>query len=139
MIGEFGIKVAIHNHGPEDKFFPAPQDAMKRLSGRDKRFGLCIDIGHTARAGVDPVKAVVECKDRLLDMHLKDLKDKTAKDSQTEVGKGVLDFPGLFRALREIGFTGHAGLEYEINADDPFVGIKESFAYMHGVLAALNG
>jgi sugar phosphate isomerase/epimerase len=138
MIGEFGIKVAIHNHGPEDKFFPAPQDAMKRLQGRDPRFGLCMDVGHATRAGVDPVKAVVECKERLLDLHLKDLKNRTDRDSQTEVGKGVIDFPGLFRALKKIGYTGHAGLEYEINEADPFAGIRESFAYMRGVLAALG-
>lgn len=139
MIQEFGIKAAIHNHGPEDKYFPAPEDALRRLAGRDKRFGLCVDIGHTARAGVDPVKAVLECQERVLDLHLKDLKDTKSRDSQTEVGKGVLDIPGLFRALRKIGFAGHAGLEYEINADNPVVGMKESFAYMRGVLDALEG
>lgn len=139
MIREFDIKVAIHNHGPEDKFFPAPQDAMRRLQGRDKRFGLCIDIGHTARAGVDPVKAVLECQERVLDLHLKDLKDTKNRDSQTEVGKGVLDVPGLFRALDKIGFAGHAGLEYEINADNPLAGMKESVAYMRGVQDAIEG
>ncbi len=139
MIQEFGIKVAIHNHGPEDRFFPAPQDALRRLQGRDKRFGLCMDVGHAARAGADPVKAVAECKERLLDLHLKDLKDLTAKDSQTEVGKGALDIPGLFRALQKIAFTGHAGLEYELNPDNPLVGMKESFAYMRGVLDAIEG
>ena len=137
-IREFGIKVAIHNHGPEARFFKAPQDALRLLSGRDPRFGLCMDIGHTARAGADPVKAVDECKERLLDLHLKDLKDTAAKDSQTEVGKGVLDIPGLFRALRRIGFTGHAGLEYELHPDDPREGTKESFAYLRGVRDAIE-
>jgi len=139
MIQEFDIKVAIHNHGPEDKSFPAPQDAFKLLKGRDKRFGLCMDIGHSVRAGADPVKTVAECQERLLDLHVKDLKSKTDKDSQTEVGKGALDIPGLFRALHKIGFTGHVGLEYEINAENPVGGIKESFAYMRGVLDALEG
>jgi inosose dehydratase len=139
MIREFGIKVAIHNHGPEDKFFPAPQDAMKRLAGRDERFGLCMDIGHATRAGVDPVKSVSECQERLLDLHVKDLMVKTEKDSQTEVGKGALDIPGLFRALEKIGFAGHVGLEYEINETSPLVGMKESLAYMRGVLDAIEG
>jgi sugar phosphate isomerase/epimerase len=144
MIREFDIKVAMHNHGPEDKHFPAPQDVMKLVSGRDKRFGLCVDIGHTARAGVDPVQAVRECRDRVLDLHLKDLRqvqdtaERKARDSQTEVGKGVLDIPGLFRTLQQMGFTGHLGLEYEINADNPLVGMKESFAYMRGVLDAIS-
>jgi len=136
-IQEFDIKVAVHNHGPEDKAFKAPQDAYKLLKGRDKRFGLCMDIGHATRAGVDPVKAVDEVQDRLFDVHVKDLKDKTNKDSQCEVGKGALDIPGLFRALLKIGFPGHVALEYEINAEDPRVGIRESFSYMRGVLDAL--
>ena len=136
-IQEFGIKVAVHNHGPEDTSFKAPQDAYKLLKGRDPRFGLCMDVGHTTRAGVDPVATVDECGDRLLDVHVKDLRDKASRDSQCEVGKGALDIPGLFRALLRIGYAGHVGLEYEINADDPRVGIRESFAYMRGVLDTL--
>lgn len=136
-IEEFDIKVGIHNHGPEDKNFPAPQDAYKLLKGRDPRFGLCMDVGHATRAGVDPVATVDECRDRLLDVHIKDLRDKTDRDSQCEVGKGVFDIPGLFRALVRTDYTGHVGLEYEIHADDPRVGIRESFAYMRGVLDTL--
>ena len=47
---EFDIKVAIHNHGPEDKFFPSPYDVYKHVKGRDKHMGMCVDIGHTWRA-----------------------------------------------------------------------------------------
>ena len=75
--------------------------------------GLCIDVGHTIRTGTDPVQACLECKDRLYDMHVKDLKVTTDKDSQVEVGRGVLDFPGLFRALLEASATrARSGLEY---------------------------
>src|SRR5262245_11033101 len=116
---EFDIKVAIHNHGPEDKFFPAPQDAYKAIRARDAHLGLCMDVGHAMRAGADPVQTARDLKDRLYDIHLKDLRDQASRDSQTEVGKGVLDVPGLFAALREIRFEGHVGLEYEINAKDP--------------------
>jgi sugar phosphate isomerase/epimerase len=138
MIREFDIKVGIHNHGPEDKSFPTPEAAYKLLVGRDPRFGLCMDIGHATRAGANPVQVVAECRDRLLDIHVKDLKDKTDKDSQCEVGKGALDIPALFRALLAVGYEGHVGLEYEINADDPRVGIRESFSYMRGVLDAMT-
>jgi sugar phosphate isomerase/epimerase len=135
---EFDIKVAIHNHGPEDKFFPAPQDAYRAIRSRDARLGLCLDVGHALRAGADPVQAARDLRDRLYDIHMKDLRDKASRDSQTEVGKGVLDVPGLFAALREIRFAGHVGLEYEINAKDPLGGMKESFAYMRGVVAGLS-
>jgi sugar phosphate isomerase/epimerase len=135
---EFQIKIAIHNHGPEDKIFPSPYDAYKAIKGRDKMMGLCVDIGHTWRAGVDPAKAVVELRDRVYDFHVKDLANLKERDSQVIVGKGAIDFPGLFRALIKINFQGHVGLEYEINENDPLPGMLQSFAYMRGVLAAIQ-
>jgi sugar phosphate isomerase/epimerase len=71
-------------------------------------------------------------------MHVKDLRVKTDRDSQVAVGRGVIDFPGLFRTLIDIGYRGQVGLEYEINAKNPMPGIIESMAYMRGVLAALT-
>jgi len=138
MAKEYDIRAVIHNHGPEDKRWPRPQDAYAAIKSRDKRLGLCIDVGHTTRTGTDPVAACRECRDRLYDMHVKDLLAATDKESQTEVGRGVLDFPGLFKTLIEIGYQGQVGLEYEINAKNPLPGMIESMAYMRGVLAAVT-
>ena len=138
LVKEFDVRLVIHNHGPEDKRWPRPQDAYAAMKSRDKRMGLCIDIGHTLRTGTDPVQAVLECQDRLYDMHVKDLASKTDKESQVEVGRGVIDFPALFRALLKIGYQGQVGLEYEIKENDPLPGMQESIAYMRGVLAALT-
>jgi sugar phosphate isomerase/epimerase len=138
MVKEYDIRCAIHNHGPEDKRWPRPQDAYAAVKSRDKRLGLCIDIGHTTRTGTDPVAACRECRDRLYDMHVKDLSAATDKESQVEVGRGVIDFPGLFKTLIEIGYQGQVGLEYEINAKNPLPGMIESMAYMRGVLAAVT-
>jgi len=103
-----------------------------------RRLGLCIDIGHTTRTGTDAVAACRECGDRLYDMHVKDLASKDAKESQVEVGRGIIDFPGLFRTLIAIRYQGQVGLEYEINAKNPLPGMIESMAYMRGVLAAVT-
>jgi sugar phosphate isomerase/epimerase len=138
MAKTYDIRAVIHNHGPEDKRWPRPQDAYAAVKSRDRRLGLCIDIGHTTRTGTDPVQACRECRDRLYDMHVKDLLVKSDKDSQTEVGRGVIDFPGLFRTLIAIGYQGQVGLEYEINAKDPVPGITESMAYMRGLLAGVT-
>ncbi|HEY7501378.1 MAG TPA: sugar phosphate isomerase/epimerase [Vicinamibacterales bacterium] len=135
---EFQIRIAIHNHGPEDKYFPSPYDVYKAIKGRDKHMGLCVDIGHTWRAGVDPSKAVLELRDRVYDLHVKDLANLKERDSQVIVGKGAIDFPALFRALIKIGYTGHVGLEYEIDVDNPLPGMQQSFAYMRGVLAGIS-
>src|SRR6185503_16524811 len=47
MVKEYDIRCVIHNHGPEDKRWPRPQDAYAAIKSRDKRLGLCIDVGHT--------------------------------------------------------------------------------------------
>jgi inosose dehydratase len=138
FVREYGIPLAIHNHGPEDKSYPAPQDALKLIKDRDRRLGLCMDVGHTVRAGADPVRTVAEVGDRLMDLHVKDLRSATDKDSQVEVGKGIVDYPGLIRALHERNFAGHVALEYEINEDHPEAGIRESLSYLRGVVDAVE-
>jgi sugar phosphate isomerase/epimerase len=137
LVKEYDIKVAIHNHGPEDKWYPAPKDALDRIAQRDPRMGLCMDIGHAARANADIVEAVGVAGPRLLDLHVKDLADASSRESQVDVGRGVLDIPGLFRALVAAKFPGHVSLEYEINDGDPFAGMNASLSYMRGVADAL--
>jgi sugar phosphate isomerase/epimerase len=131
----YDIKVAIHNHGPEDPFFPSPYDALKAVKNMDPRMGLCIDIGHTVRTGTDVVQAIADAGPRLLDMHAKDLRDLKDKESQCIVGEGAIPIPAIFRQLVAIGYPGYVNLEYEIDPDDPLPGMQRSFAYMRGVLA----
>lgn len=135
---EFNMPVAIHNHGPEDKLYPGPSDVMKHIHKRDKRMGVCMDVGHTVRAGEDPVALVKKLGPRLFDLHVKDLKDKNDKGSQTESGKGVIDLVGLMAALMKARYGGQVGLEYEINPEDPLPGIRESLGYLRGVAAGLT-
>ncbi len=135
---QYDIKVAIHNHGPEDKHFPSPYDVLKHVRNMDPRMGLCIDIGHTVRTGTDVVRAAADAGPRLLDMHAKDLRDLTAKGSQCIVGEGAIPIAEIFRQLEAMRFAGYVNLEYEIDADDPLPGMKQSFAYMRGVLAGLG-
>ena len=137
FVKTYDIAVAIHNHGPEDPYFPGPADALKVIGNMDPRVGLCIDAGHTARTGVDVVEAIADAGDRLLDMHMKDLADLSVKESQCIVGRGAMPVPGIFRQLYAMGYRGYVNLEYEIDAEAPLPGMKESFAYMRGVLAGL--
>jgi sugar phosphate isomerase/epimerase len=135
---QYDIKFAIHNHGPEDKLFPSPYDALKHVRSLDPRMGLCIDIGHTVRTGTDVVRAIADAGPRLLDMHAKDLRDLKAKESQCIVGEGDIPVARILQQLEAIGYRGYVNLEYEIDADAPLPGMKQSFAYMRGVLAGLS-
>jgi sugar phosphate isomerase/epimerase len=137
MVKQYDIKVAIHNHGPGDKTYPLPATAYERIKDLDRRIGLCNDIGHTMRAGVDPSVSIVKYADRLYDMHIKDVSAATAKGHGVEVGRGVIDIPAVLRSLIQIDYRGIVSFEYEKDADDPMPGLAESVGYVRGVLAAL--
>lgn len=137
-VQEYDIKVAIHNHGPTDKVYPTPASAYERIKELDPRIGLCDDIGHTMRAGVDPSESVEKFADRLLDVHLKDVNAATAKGTGVEVGRGVIDIPEFLRTLIRIKYAGVVAFEYEKDAKDPLAGLAESVGYVKGVLATIR-
>src|SRR5271165_951784 len=138
FVKEYDIKIAIHNHGPEDKYFPSPLDALKAVKNMDPRIGVCIDVGHTARTGTDVRTAIRQVGPRLYDVHMKDLANASSKESQVTVGDGCLPVEEIFAALVEIKYPGYVDLEYEIHEDDPMPGMIKSFAYMRGVLAGMG-
>jgi sugar phosphate isomerase/epimerase len=138
FVKEYNIKLAIHNHGPEDKNFPSPFDVIKAVQGMDPRIGLCIDLGHAMRAGADVVAAIHAAGPRLYDLHIKDLANPTAKESQVAVGEGVMPIRAIFDALIQTKYAGNVDLEYEIHGDDPMPGVLQSFSYMRGVLAGMG-
>lgn len=138
FVVEYDIRVAVHNHGPEDPYFPGPQDVLPVIGDMDPRVGLCVDAGHTARTGIDVAEAIDLAGARVLDMHMKDLADLADRDSQCIVGEGAMPVPRIFQALERVGYGGYVNLEYEIDADDPLPGMLRSFAYMRGVLAGLH-
>ena len=138
-VKEYNIKIAVHNHGPEDKHFPTPQSVLEAVKNLDPRCGLCMDIGHSARTGVDVVESVRAAGPRLLDMHVKDLADLKAKDSQVPVGDGAMPIVGIFKELKKMNYQGGVMLEYEVEGDNPLPGMQKSFSYMRGVLAGLRG
>lgn len=137
-VQRYDIRLGIHNHGPEDKVYPSPYDAWKIIQPFDMRIGLCIDVGHAYRAGTDPAEAIRTCRERLYDIHLKDLvmAHGETKESPTEVGKGQLDIKGILAALKEINYQHIVAFEYEKRVADPVPGLTESVAYVRKVLAA---
>ena len=138
FVKEYDIRIAIHNHGPEDKIWPSPLDVLKAVKGFDTRLGVCIDVGHCVRAGTDVVEAIHAAGLRLHNMHMKDLTDFSAKESQVAVGEGIMPVRAIFEALIKTKYQGWVDLEYEIRGDDPMPGVTASIAYMRGVLAGMG-
>ncbi|MGA9390905.1 MAG: sugar phosphate isomerase/epimerase [Candidatus Sulfotelmatobacter sp.] len=138
FVKEYDIRIAIHNHGPEDKLWHSPLDVLKVVKGMDPRIGCCIDVGHTVRAGTDVVQAIREAGPRLFNVHMKDLTNFESKESQVAVGDGKMPVREIFETLIATKYKGFVDLEYEIHPDDPMPGVIASFAYMRGVLAGMG-
>jgi sugar phosphate isomerase/epimerase len=138
FVDEYDIRIAIHNHGPEDKLWHSPLDILKVVKGMDPRIGCCIDVGHTVRAGADVVQAIRETGPRLFNVHMKDLTNSQSKESQVAMGDGIMTVRKMFEALIATKYPGFVDLEYEIHPDDPMPGVIASFAYMRGVLAGMG-
>ncbi|MFZ0289864.1 MAG: sugar phosphate isomerase/epimerase [Candidatus Sulfotelmatobacter sp.] len=138
FVKQYDTRIAIHNHGPEDKLWHSPLDVLKAVKGMDPRIGCCVDVGHTVRAGTDVVQAIHDAGPRLFNVHMKDLTNFESKGSQVAVGDGIMPVREIFEALIATKYTGFVDLEYEIHPDDPMPGVISSFAYMRGVLAGMG-
>jgi inosose dehydratase len=135
-VKEYDIPVAIHNHGPGDKVYPLPATIIDKVKTLDKRIGLCIDIGHTQRMGVDPSDDATQYADRLIDLHVKDVNAPEAKGNTVEIGRGVIDIPKFIRTLAKIDYKGMIAFEYEKDDSDPLPGLSESVGYFRGAIDA---
>jgi len=112
---EFGIKIAIHNHGPKARYDKV-KDTLDAVKGHSPLIGACIDTGHVIRSGENPVEAAEQLGDRVLSLHLKDW--APGGDEQI-LGNGALDMAALVRTLDAIRFTGPIMMEYENSPENP--------------------
>lgn len=134
-VKSYDFRLAIHNHGPDNPLYPNATDIWKHIKKLDKRMGICIDIGHTTRDGQDPSADIVKYKERIFDIHIKDV-DKATKEGKTvEMGRGIINIPKVVSTLRKIKYTGSCSLEFEKDMKDPLAGIAESIGYFKGVMA----
>jgi inosose dehydratase len=137
-IKEYNIGVAIHNHGPGDLVYPTVASAFEKIDGRDPRFGLCVDIGHTYRINEDPDVIIHKYKSRILEIHVKDVTSRGKEGSTCEMGRGKIDIPKFMKAVKKSGYKGTLSFEYEKDANNPTPGLAESVGYLRGVIRSLQ-
>lgn len=140
LVREFDQKIAIHNHGPEDKVYPSPAEVWAAIKDLDPRIGFCLDVGHAMRAKADSAAAIRQHATRIYDVHLKDslAQPGAMADIPTEIGTGHMDIRGILQALREVKYTGVVAIEYEKGGGNPLIGLSESLGYVRGLLKAMT-
>jgi sugar phosphate isomerase/epimerase len=139
LVREYDLRAAIHNHGPEDKLWAGATNVWEAIQSLDTRIGLCLDTGHSYRAGEDPAELLRRFQSRVYDVHLKDSAAEVGKeDIPVEMGRGKMNLSNILTALIETGYRENVWFEYEKDPNDPIPGLAESAGYVRGLLRGLS-
>ena len=127
LVEEFGVGIAIHPHGPQGRRLHrwySAQIIMNAVRDHHRLIGTCLDTGHLIRSAqppfnehLDPAAQIRIMGERNYGIHLKDHDNQSRRD--VVFGRGVLDMPGVLRALRDVHFQGYLSIEYEANPENP--------------------
>ena len=134
LCAEYKIAIGIHPHGPSGgtnrhQWWSA-EVILAAVKDHHELIGTCLDTGHLIRMAqlgemLDPVKQVHVMGKRNFGMHLKDHDNKRKTDVIYGQDGGVLDVPGVLKALNEEKFKGYIAIEYEAKPEEPTADVKE--------------
>ena len=134
---EYQIKLALHNH-PVPSYYWHPEVAKRMLEGRSELMGVCADIGHWVRSGLNPVDCLRQLEGRVISLHIKDLNKYGVRDAHDlPWGTGTSNVAGVLHELHRQGFEGAFSAEYEHNWENNLPDVEESIAYFKRVAAKL--
>jgi inosose dehydratase len=154
---EYGVESTLHSHAGcyieyEDEIDRAMADLPQEL------VGLCVDTGHAAYAGADPVKLIRRYAGRVRHMHFKNISAEVhracvadgtdffsaiARGIFCPLGRGVVDFAAVRGVLEDIGYHGMAVVEQDVDPTSdtsPLANAQESYAFLKSIgMAADSG
>jgi L-ribulose-5-phosphate 3-epimerase len=130
LAGKYGLKVAIHNHWKGMSQYWSPDTVLMALKNHPN-FGVCADLGHWPKSGINQVEALKKLQGHLISIHLKDIAAaNNPKLLDVPVGTGITDFPAVFKELERQKFEGYIYIERDAQ-DKPsnLQSVKETVAY----------
>jgi L-ribulose-5-phosphate 3-epimerase len=111
LAGAYGIKLAIHEHWRGVSHYWNPDTVLLAMKGHPN-FGVCADLGHWPKSGIDPVDAVKKLSGHILIVHLKDIAEfNNPALRDVPVGTGKVNFPAVFAELKKQNFDGYIYIE----------------------------
>lgn len=151
---ELGLRTSLHPHTGTP--VETPEEIAMVVEALDPAAcGFGPDTGQIAQAGGDAVQVVRTYRDLVTHVHVKDYGGSPVKrrsDGTTEdptgyvgyvpVGSGVIDFPVMFRDLKEAGFDGWLMVELDGTARaprPPKEAAAMSYRGLTAAIAAANG
>ena len=115
---DLGVSLGYHNH--MGTLGQSPEEVDQILQAADPRYvKLELDVAHCLQGGGDPAKAIGKYAERLLFLHIKDVESLPNASNPkrpyrfVELGRGRVDFPAVFGALKRVNFRGWAIVELD--------------------------
>ncbi|NOY55633.1 MAG: TIM barrel protein [Actinobacteria bacterium] len=151
-----GLRTVLHPHWG---MAVVGQDHVERVLDRS-RVDLCIDTGHLALAGADPVAVAKAAAGRVAHVHLKDLDEDLARQVRSgalafrqavidglflPLGDGSVDIRGLVETLEAQGYGGWYVIEQDVvleaepeSGEGPIRAAARSFAFLEDLAGGLR-
>ncbi len=138
---EYGIKLALHNHGPRlSPFYMHPENIVRECANRSPLIGAACDFGHWAKEGIDPATAVRTLGRRVITIQMHDQSEFTAEGRDVPWGSGKVDLPGILEFLHRERITPVMfGLEYSHNWGKSLPEIEASIEFFNQRSIGLAG
>lgn len=122
---KYKINVAIHNHAKPTIYWD-PKVVLEAINERSKRIGVCADIGHWVRSGLDPIEGMKTLEGRIIEFHFKDMNEIGMQGHNVIWGTGIIDIKSVIKEMKRQNFKGAVTVEYEYNWENSFPDIRES-------------
>jgi sugar phosphate isomerase/epimerase len=139
LAGAYGLKVAIHEHWKGVSQYWNPDTTLLALKNHPN-FGVCADLGHFPKSGIDPLEAVKKFDGRIIAIHLKDIaayNQPVLKD--VRVGTGIVNFPAIFQELKRQKFNGHIYIERDsIESPNNLASVQATLKYYNEQIGKLK-
>jgi type 1 glutamine amidotransferase/sugar phosphate isomerase/epimerase len=137
---EYDIKLAIHNHGPDQSpVYWRPEGVLEVCQGRSKRIGACPDTGYWIRSGINPIEGIRKLGDRLITIQAHDLNELTADGHDVPWGTGKAEFDKLIQELVRLNIKPTMfDLEYSDDFEDNMPESAECVKFFDKVVSELS-
>ena len=151
ICGDFGLRTALHSHWAMAVDRPEQIERLLETCSVD----ICLDTGHVALSGGDPLEVARMAGSRVVHVHLKDVDERMAEQVRAgerpfrqsvidglfkPLGEGFVDISGLVRYLETSGYRGWYVLEQDVSlahapplGEGPIDNARTSVDYLLGI------
>ena len=138
LAGVYKIKIAIHEHAKGKSQYWHPDSVIAAMKDHPN-FGVCADLGHWERSGLNPVECLKKLEGNILGVHLKDIHQSNNPDANDVViGKGVINFPAIIDEFNRQHFKGVIHVECEHKMENNLAEVIAGKKYFEGLYAKVN-